>query len=519
MRDVLAGLLPDQGAGAPIAPAAGVQTWTARQPLLFTLAAFVLLWTAYEIIAHGAGDVHNDMAEAYAWGKELQAGYFKHPPFWAWLTYAWFQVFPVEDWSAYLFSVLNSAVGIYLVSRCARFFIEDRRAQTIAATLLILIPAYTFHAMKMNANTVHLSVWPGIALAFLTTMERPRAGASLLLGLLASCALLSKYNALIFLGCVFAASLAHPNRQRFWLSFQPLLVILGALPLAAVHGWWLWRNDFLPFTYFAKLQSQTGGSAGLHGLLFIGAEILYAAPALLVLALLGWRGGMVTQRPVLTPMNRVLLILALGPMLLTALFGVMLHTRSPALWGLQNLFLIPVLALRFVRTPDLGKLQRQVAGAVMIFLLGAVIVSPVVAWAKFYYGDRAAVDPRSQLARELTAWWRAAYDMPLRIVGGDENYALAATFYSPDHPSYYRSADRRLTPWITDTRLREGGALLICNEFDETCEQEAARASASLGDEKKISAVKEFLGQYGQNKNFTFFVIPPRRGKTDDMPK
>ena len=107
--------------------------------------------------------------------------------------------------------------------------------------------------------------------------------------------------------------------------------------------------------------------------------------------------------------------------------------------------------------------------------------------------------------------------MPLRLVGGDENYALAATFYSPDHPSYYISGDRRLTPWITDARLRQSGALLICNEIDEVCEDEARRVSADVGDEKTISVVKEFLGEIGQNRNFSFYVIPPVRNKTDEM--
>lgn len=505
------------GAGVWLVPGARTKAWLASQPLLLALAGFVILWTAYEIIAHGAGDVHNDMAEAYAWGQELQAGYYKHPPFWAWVTFAWFQIFPVEDWSAYLFSALNSAFGIYCVSRCAAFFIAGRRAQQIAALLLMLIPAYTFLAMKMNANTILLSVWPAAAWAFLAVMQRSRALAALLLGLLASCALLSKYNSAIFLLCILIASFLHPAARRFWLSRMPLLVVAGGLPLTALHGWWLWQNDFLPFHYLSGLRIHGAAGSALHGINFLFAEALYASPAIVALAVLGLWTGMQRERFAQTRMNRVLLCLALGPPLLTALAGAALGTRTPALWGLQNLFLVPVLAMQFFSFADIETLQRRVRTAIFVILLGAVAASPVVAWVKFHYGDRSAVDPRSELTRQLTKWWHAEFGMPLRLVGGDENYALAATFYSPDHPSYYISGDRRLTPWITDARLRQSGALLICNEIDEVCEDEARRVSADVGDEKTISVVKEFLGKIGQNRKFSFYVIPPVRNKTDEI--
>ena len=37
-----------------------------------------------------AAAIHNDMAEAYVWGREFQLGYNQHPPFWAWICGAGF---------------------------------------------------------------------------------------------------------------------------------------------------------------------------------------------------------------------------------------------------------------------------------------------------------------------------------------------------------------------------------------------------------------------------------------------
>src|SRR5438045_2535668 len=55
--------------------------------------------TVFADFAFGWGPVHHDMTEEWAWGKEFQLGYAKHPPFTAWLVGAWFAAMPRADWS------------------------------------------------------------------------------------------------------------------------------------------------------------------------------------------------------------------------------------------------------------------------------------------------------------------------------------------------------------------------------------------------------------------------------------
>ena len=50
------------------------------------LAIFVAIWTLYAVVSAAPAAIHNDMAEAYVWGREFQLGYSKHPPFWAWIA-------------------------------------------------------------------------------------------------------------------------------------------------------------------------------------------------------------------------------------------------------------------------------------------------------------------------------------------------------------------------------------------------------------------------------------------------
>jgi len=320
---------------------------------------------------------------------------------------------------------------------------------------------------------------------------------------------LSKYNALLFLVSILVAAISHPAARTFWWSPMPMFVALGAMPLVILHGLWLWQNDFLPFHYFQGLRTLPLNQALVDGQKFIIAEALYAAPAMIVLLFAASPSLVGRKRLAIAGLDLVLVILATGPALLSATACSTLQTRCPALWGLQNLYLMPLLAIRYIDIADPGQLYRRISTIVLLFLCLAVLSSPMIAWIKLRSGYPTIIDPNSEVATKLTQWWRDTYLTPLRIVGGDAGYALAISFYSPDHPSYFISADRRLTPWVSDERLALQGALFICNKIDKVCEIGAANASADRSEKKEISRVRQYLGQLGQENDFSFFVIPP----------
>src|ERR1700724_2510639 len=84
-----------------------LSTWvTANRWLLQFLAVYSATLMVFASFALGAGPLRLDTTEAWAWGKEFQLGYAKHPPMSAWLTGVWFTVLPRSDWAFYLLSTL-----------------------------------------------------------------------------------------------------------------------------------------------------------------------------------------------------------------------------------------------------------------------------------------------------------------------------------------------------------------------------------------------------------------------------
>ena len=147
------------------------------------LAIFVAIWTLYAVVSAAPAAIHNDMAEAYVWGREFQLGYSKHPPFWAWIAGLWFEVFPRDDWAFALLAALNAGLGLYgswmLIGDFAK---GDRR---LAATVLLLVtPFYTFLALKYNANSIFLSLWPWTMHFFVRSIDERQLSDAILFGLL-----------------------------------------------------------------------------------------------------------------------------------------------------------------------------------------------------------------------------------------------------------------------------------------------------------------------------------------------
>lgn len=477
---------------------------TARPWLV--LVAIVPLWTIYALVSNGTSDIATDTVEAYSWGRELMWGFYKHPPFWSWVAHGWFALFPVASWSAYLLSTINVVAGIYFVRRIAAFFLPDAASQWSAALVLALMPVYTFLTMLFNANTIQLSVWPAAVWAFLAMMERPEPRRATLAGLLMAVTLLSKYNALLLLACLFAASFLHPNARKFWRSNLPFFAALGFLPLTLMHLWWLIQNNFMPFHYFHSEELYPFSRSIPSAFAFIIAMLLYSLPALLALVVAARTMRVAWPKLAMMP---VLAILTFGPTVQSAVACAALQTKCSGLWGMQNLFTVPIFVIAllpaFVGAVALRRIWRINAA----FLLVTLLISPIVALVTFQAHTRPATSPRTEIAMKLTRWWHHKFDTRWQIVGGNDTFSMGAAFASPDHPVFYLNAMPAATPWITPALTKAKGALYICKADNALCIRDAKAAAGTHAQWLQMSAAKHFWGLTAPRRHFIIVVQPP----------
>ena len=142
------------------------------------LIAYCAVWSLYGALAKGSQDIHFDMGEMVAWSREAGIGTPKHPPFAAWLVRAWFSVFPLADWSYYLFAMVLASFALWVAWRVSEPYLDGEK-RVAGLVLLTFIPFFNFHALKYNANTVLIPLWAVDHLvfpAFIRNAQRDMGG-------------------------------------------------------------------------------------------------------------------------------------------------------------------------------------------------------------------------------------------------------------------------------------------------------------------------------------------------------
>ena len=479
--------------------------------LCWLLVAHVITWTIYGTFGLRGG-VHEDMLEAWVWGKEPQFGYFKHPPVFAWIAGAWFRLFTLADWSFYLLAALNSALGLWAVWLLAGLFVEGPRR---LATVLIamLTPLYGVLALKFNANSVLLASWPLATWFFVRSLRERRAVDAIGLGLVCAIAVLSKYYSVLLLVAFFVAALLHPARRAYWRSSAPYLAAVTGLVAVLPHIRWLMETQGLTLGYagtkFGFDVKQTLIWAAVTAL----APLLFFAPPTFVLlgtARTRWADaathiGAFVRSPKLPWLGLV----AFAPFMLTLLWGIG-GVKVSISYTIPIFFLVPVLFVlalpEFFQPRDIHRLTLA-AGGLMLALL---LASPVLSFIRFKTDTRAAIEPRAEVSLELTRLWRDRFKQPLQLVAGSTAFASALPFYSPDHPSQFINFSGLTAPWVTPERLRRAGLLIVCEEWDTNCRAEVARRATDRSVRFEQQFARTAYGRTAPPVTLLILMIPPR---------
>lgn len=490
-----------------------------RLGLAAILLLHVAVWTAAAAIAQSAGAMHHDMTETYAWGREFQLGYAKHPPLFAWVAGTWFLVFPRTELAYYALSAVNAAVGLAgiwcLAGRLVPQGEHTGRAQTAALILTMLTPFFSVIAINFNANAILLASWPWTLWAFVRSLQTAKARDGVLFGLIAGLALLSKYNSILLLVSCLAAALLHPRRAAYFASLAPYAAIAACTLVCLPHAAWALDHKLSTVSYVLDKPRLAPAQLLRMALVsLLGVAAMFVVPLLAGAAASGFRQASAPLARALSlgvsPGYRWLMVLVLGPLLLT-----MVAAFASGL-KLSTNYLLPALLIWPAGTTALGfpateTLRPRVLFAALAGWLGlALLAAPLVAIGAFVIQTPLAAEPVREVAIAATRAWRDAHKSTLAFVAGSETYAFGAPFYSPDNPRLYLMATPSASPWVTAGDLAKGGLLIICAESDDGCRQTAGRWLADPSLQLTLHIERSFLGLKAPGRDFRLFLIAPK---------
>jgi len=459
-------------------------------------------------------ELHADLTELYAWTYHLSAGYYKQPPLAALMATAWFSVFPVTDWSFHLLAMTNAAIALFAIDLIARRYLTgDKRLFVLL--FLLLTPFYQFHSQRFGTNQVLLSTWPIAVYCFLRAFETRGVLWSAAAGVAAALAMLGKYYSFYLIAGLVVAALSHPARWTYLKSPAPWVSAIAGLAALSPHLYWLTTSDYQSFEYAFRVH-------GLRSQLEIlknNAFYLAGAIGYVALPLLAYLLAVRPDRRVLArslwpadPELRMLLVLLAVPLLLPPLSAPFVGVRLVPLWTMQAWFLLPIILL----APKAVVLPRQAAVAVALFVLvitaAVIAAAPGIAWVYHLREDEDGGAYYRRVSEQISAAWRQTTGTPLRIVIGDPYFAMAASFYSPNHPDSVPGFDLWRAPWVTDQRLEREGYAVICRADNVPCTSIALQRAAGnpLARTREIEVPNRYLGHVSATKKFLILIVPPR---------
>ena len=487
----------------------------ARAPcatLMLALAPYVCVLVGFATIVNSWGSLHHDMTEAWAWGKEFQLGYAKHPPFTAWVVGVWFAVMPRTNWSFFLLSGLNVAVALAGVWMLASMFLGTR-GRLASILFLMLTPSFSLWALRFNVNAPLISTWPWTTYFFLRSLETRRIDLSLWAGLVGAMALLTKYYSLVLFATLLLVAILHPERRRYFASPAPYLTnCIGILALAP-HVWWTIDAGFPTVEYaISRTEFEVGiarttsikAICGAVGALGIAAGVYAFA--------FGAQSSTLLRRSVAASFNRQYLwltCLAYGPLLLTVAAYVFLNARIASGFLLPAFFALPIVFLVLSRANVTSAVIRKMVRCVAAIWLTLVAVSPFIAYYEFAVGEQEYFEPRREIAVEATRLWNNTFGKPLRYVSGDLRLTTAMTFYSSDSPSYFIYQNPEHSPWATIAQTNIDGVLFICPEIADGCINGVEAYAGPTAIRSTLEVATHFFGREGKSKRFVLFMRPP----------
>lgn len=412
-----------------------------------------------------------DALEGATWGHQLEWGYDKNPFVNAWLTALAVKIGKESGWTIYFLSQLSVGLCFWAVWQLGKKMLPPIYA-FIAIILLAGTQYYNLHAIDFNDNTIELSLWALTTLFFYQALQQNKMKDWLLTGLFAGLSMMTKYYAAILLLSMLIFMLSYPQTRRQFkqlpLYYGLILFVLIILP----HTIWLFHHDFITVQYAFKRVS-TKYPHWLDHVFYPSRfawqqfEVFFPALVLFLFLVLGKKQPANPDKQVhISSYNMwFLLVIGLGPFILTLLLSAFTGIKLRAGWGQPLLTFWSLMLLAwFLPLITLARFKRFLIASITLLTVTISIYCITILRAKHAIS---ANFPGKMIATQLERDWVNTYHRPLTYVVGARWLAGNVSFYSQSKPSVYIEANKKLSPWIDEEKMKQNGAIFVWDPTDK----------------------------------------------------
>jgi 4-amino-4-deoxy-L-arabinose transferase-like glycosyltransferase len=222
---------------------------------LVALVAYFLLQIAIRV-AQG-GSVEMDEAEQIFYAQHFRLGYDNQPPLYTWVQAAVFQAVGVNHFGLALIKNVFMFILYLSVFQAARPLLGTLGAWAVGASLLMVIPLSWEAQIDRTHSILATAVAAAALRAYYALLRQPTKWRRALLGLLFALGMQSKYNFIIFIAGLAAASLmVREHRATIWSRDCWITVAVAALCLLPHATWFFLQFDTATAETLRKMRDQ-----------------------------------------------------------------------------------------------------------------------------------------------------------------------------------------------------------------------------------------------------------------------
>ena len=414
----------------------------------------------------------SDTLEGIAWGNLWQWGYDKHPPLAAWVTAVFARFGETPDLSVYLLAQLCVAITFIATWRLAKEYLPGAGA-LLAVFLLQGVLFYSNRVERVTPDTLQSPIWALLALTFYFAVTRKSMKQWLICGSLAGLAVLTKYQTVVLFLPLFLCLIFTEEGRASLKTTGPWLAGILSLTIILPHIIWLYENSFAAINYVESNYVNDVGNKNKgwteHFIKPVEFGLNSLSNVLLVL-LLFWPFYRKTGlRKFGSDFKAVfLLAIALGPTLLTMLFGLFTGEKLVPRWATPYFAWLPLLMLYWFQ-PEISY-RKFVRTAVLCLMTGLTLWSLRMAYLYYqplFNEDYHKADeflPAREEMLKAEQLWRQYYDFPIPYLGGLHYHVTELVAYSRSNTIPFLGLNPAESLWMDESDFRLRGGMVVIRE-------------------------------------------------------
>ena len=426
-----------------------------NKTLIFFLLIHLIIWTLVPSISNN--NLPLDTIETLNWGRNLDWGYSKHPPFSAWIVEVFYQIFGNQDWTYYFLSQLFVVTAFFVIFKFSEDFFKNKIFSLISVLLLEGIYFYNFTTPEFNVNVCQLPFWALTVYYCWKGINQNDITNWLLFGLFAACGVLSKYLFVYLLVAVDIFFIYLINKKKF--NSKCLVSLISFFVILSPHLIWLFDNNYATFNYAFErtgLEETQFLDHIYNPVIFAGKQFGILIPFFLMFlfALSKFK----TKFNFKDKKFLFLLIINVVPILLMFLTSLLTGAKLRTMWMTPfYLFMGVFFVYVFQKSFALHRLKYFFS----IFLILFIFSPATYFYISITQNDKRTDYPGKKISQVVQKKWENNFSNKIGIVGGDEWHAGNLSYNLKSRPLWDNIFE---TEEITLPKNNQDGFVLIAEE-------------------------------------------------------